>query len=125
MLVTVCTPLVASPRVRQLEGLFDMPAGGSALRRWQVNLPLAERPWHVGLVLGPSGCGKSTIARHLWPEALAAPEPWPGDRAVVDAFPADLSIKEIALLLSSVGFSSPPAWRLPFHVLSTGQQYRV
>ena len=28
-------------------------------------------------------------------------------------------------LLSSVGFSSPPAWMRPFHVLSTGQQFRV
>jgi GNAT superfamily N-acetyltransferase len=28
-------------------------------------------------------------------------------------------------LLSAIGFASPPAWRLPFHVLSTGQQYRA
>ena len=125
MLVTVHTPLFVSPRLRQLEGLFDMPANTGSLRRWQANLPLGERDWNVGLVVGPSGCGKSTIARRLWPEGLAALEPWPADRAVVDAFPADMSIKEIALLLSSVGFSSPPAWRLPFHVLSTGQQYRV
>ena len=125
MLVTVQTQLIASPRLRQLEGLFDLPSGAHALRRWQVNLPLSDKPWNLGLVVGPSGCGKSTIARHMWPEAMAAAEPWPADRAVVDAFPAALSIKEIALLLSSVGFSSPPAWRLPFHVLSTGQQYRV
>jgi hypothetical protein len=40
-------------------------------------------------------------------------------------FPASLSIKEIVRLLSSVGFSSPPAWLRPFHVLSTGEQFRV
>jgi GNAT superfamily N-acetyltransferase len=125
MLITVQTPVVPSPRLRQLEGLFDLPPGETAARHWEVHLPLEERAWHVGLVVGPSGCGKSTIARRLWPDALAAPEPWPPDRAVVDAFPAELSIKEITLLLSSVGFSSPPAWRLPFHVLSTGQQYRA
>src|SRR5262249_32859922 len=28
-------------------------------------------------------------------------------------------------LLSSVGFSSPPAWLRPYHVLSTGQAFRV
>jgi GNAT superfamily N-acetyltransferase len=28
-------------------------------------------------------------------------------------------------LLSSVGFSSPPAWLRPFHLLSTGQQFRA
>lgn len=125
MLITTHTTLVASPRLRQLEGLFDMPPGETSAKQWEVNLPLEDRPWHVGLVVGPSGSGKSTIARHLWPEALAASEPWPADRALVDAFPAEMSIKEITLLLSSVGFSSPPAWRLPYHVLSTGQRYRA
>src|SRR3954453_2345162 len=114
MLVTVQTPLVSSVRLRQLEGLFDMQPCAQERRRWQVYLPLEARPWHVGLVVGPSGSGKSTIARHLWPDALTALEPWPVDRALVDAFPVELSIKEITLLLSSVGFSSPPAGRLPF-----------
>src|SRR6185437_277924 len=47
------------------------------------------------------------------------------DAALVDGFPASLSIKDITTLLSAVGFSSPPAWLRPFHVLSTGQQFRV
>lgn len=36
-----------------------------------------------------------------------------------------MPIKEVVELLSSVGFSSPPAWLRPFHTLSTGQQFRV
>src|SRR6185369_3509378 len=48
-----------------------------------------------------------------------------GRGAVVEAFPPALGIKDIALLLSSVGFSSPPAWLRPFHLLSTGEQFRV
>jgi ABC-type Mn2+/Zn2+ transport system ATPase subunit len=32
---------------------------------------------------------------------------------------------EITALLSSVGFSSPPSWLKPFHVLSNGEQFRV
>jgi GNAT superfamily N-acetyltransferase len=43
----------------------------------------------------------------------------------VDAFPDDMPIKDIVALLSAVGFASPPAWLRPFHVLSTGQQFRV
>src|SRR5262249_44859527 len=39
--------------------------------------------------------------------------------------PERLSVKEVTALLSSVGFSSPPAWLRPYHVLSTGQQFRV
>jgi ABC-type lipoprotein export system ATPase subunit len=125
--VTVHTPVTRTPRVLQLEGMFDLqPAQVSSLT-WQVNLPLEEKPWHIGLIVGPSGCGKSTIARQLWPEETArgASFSWPADQAVIDAFPAGLSVKEVAELLSSVGFSSPPAWLRPFRVLSTGQQFRV
>jgi ABC-type molybdenum transport system ATPase subunit/photorepair protein PhrA/GNAT superfamily N-acetyltransferase len=114
-----------TPRVLQVEGLFDLPATGVSEMSWSVSLPLDDKPWHLGLLVGPSGCGKSTIARHLWPAALSRQVTWPGDRAVLDAFPHSLAIKDIVALLSSVGFSSPPAWLRPFHVLSTGQQFRV
>ncbi len=50
---------------------------------------------------------------------------WPSDQAVVDGFPKTMSIKAITALLSSVGFSSPPAWLRPYGVLSTGEQFRV
>ncbi|HUE17055.1 MAG TPA: ABC transporter ATP-binding protein [Planctomycetaceae bacterium] len=36
-----------------------------------------------------------------------------------------MPIKEITLLLSSVGFSSPPSWLRPFGVLSNGEQFRA
>jgi GNAT superfamily N-acetyltransferase len=36
-----------------------------------------------------------------------------------------MGIKDITGLLSSVGFSSPPNWLRPFHVLSNGEQFRV
>src|SRR5580704_17770323 len=116
-------PIERTTRVKQLEGLFDVPPAQRSERRWRVSLPLEERDWNVGLIVGPSGCGKSTLARELFGDQ---PEPtWPSDRAIVDAFPATLGIKEIVTLLSSVGFSSPPAWLRPYHALSTGEQFRV
>jgi energy-coupling factor transporter ATP-binding protein EcfA2 len=123
--VVVSTPIVRTPRVQQVEGLFDLPPTQQAELSWDVALPLEERPWHVGLVVGPSGCGKSTIARHLWPYHFFHAPAWPADRSVLDAFPDALPIKEVVSLLSAVGFASPPAWLRPFHVLSTGQQFRV
>jgi energy-coupling factor transporter ATP-binding protein EcfA2 len=133
MHIIVETPIVESPRVEQLRGLFDLPEAGSSRLEWDVELPLEEKPWHIGLIVGPSGCGKSTLARRLFAElaecdALGRPAAfadWVGRGAVVDAFPHAMGIKDIALLLSSVGFSSPPAWLRPFHVLSTGEQFRV
>src|SRR2546427_9408493 len=123
--IAVETPIQNTPRVQQLRGMFDLPAETASRLEWHVHLPLEERPWHIGLIVGPSGCGKSTIARRLWPYHLIQAPAWPCDRAVVDGFPNELSIKDIVSLLSSVGFSSPPAWLRPFQVLSTGQQFRV
>ena len=126
--ITVRSQIVRTPRVMQVEGLFDLPAAAEAVLHWDVSLPLEEKPWHIGLIVGPSGCGKSTVARHLFGEALAAQEKlpaWPEDRAVLDAFPAEMPVKDVVALLSSVGFSSPPAWLRPFRVLSTGEQFRV
>src|SRR5437588_6915158 len=128
MRITVSSPVVDSPRVSQMRGIFDLPAERTSSLEWDAELPLAERPWNLGLIVGPSGCGKSTIARHLFADALARQAPlaaWPADRSVLDAFPSGMPIKEIVELLSSVGFSSPPAWLRPFGVLSTGQQFRV
>src|SRR5437660_2318551 len=125
--ITVESPIVSTPRVAQLRGLFDLPAQATSRLEWSVTLLLEERPWNIGLITGPSGCGKSTIARRLWPrETLkSAALEWPRDRALLDAFPASTSVKDVTALLSAVGFSSPPAWLRPFAVLSTGQQFRV
>jgi hypothetical protein len=125
--ITVESPVEETPRVEQVRGLFDLPSDGHSRVTWEVALPLHERPWHVGLVVGPSGCGKSTVARALWPDAVRRSSglSWPKDRSLLDAFPESLSVKDVTALLCAVGFSSPPAWLRPFHVLSTGQQFRV
>ncbi|MFN0054237.1 MAG: GNAT family N-acetyltransferase [Planctomycetales bacterium] len=112
-------------RVRQLEGLFDLAPVEHAERVWEVELPLEQREWRIGLIAGPSGCGKSTLARELFPKAFCEGFDWPTDRAVVDGFPATLGIRRVTELLSSVGFSSPPGWLKPFRVLSHGEQFRV
>jgi GNAT superfamily N-acetyltransferase len=123
--ITVESPLVESPRIAQICGMFDLATHKTSRLQWTVSLPLDERPWNIGLITGPSGCGKSTIARRFWPDHLHRQFSWPKDAALLDGFPAALSIKDITTLLSAVGFSSPPAWLRPFHVLSTGQQFRV
>jgi energy-coupling factor transporter ATP-binding protein EcfA2 len=123
--ITVESSIEETPRVLQVRGIFDLPPSATSSMSWEVQLPLTERPWNIGLLVGPSGCGKSTIARRLWPDALAVAPTWPATRSILDGFPRELPIKELVELLSSVGFSSPPAWLRPFHVLSTGQQFRV
>src|SRR5579863_9022695 len=118
-------PVEVTPRVLQLSGLFDVPPMEKSELAWSAALPIEERPWSVGLIVGPSGCGKSTIARELFGGELVQGFEWPAAKSIVDAFPAEMGIKDITMLLSSVGFSSPPSWLRPFGVLSTGEQFRV
>jgi len=117
-----------TPRVEQVRGLFDLAPEKTSKQFWTVELPIEERPWNIGLIQGPSGCGKTTIARNVWTRRnsiwLEDTPPWSSRLAVVDGFPEESPIKEVCEILSSVGFSSPPAWLKPYHVLSTGQKFR-
>lgn len=117
--------IVRSVRVMQLEGLFDVPISEKSRHTWSIELPLDERPWNVGLIVGPSGCGKSTIAHELFGDAVAGSFAWQEAKSLLDSFPAEIGIKDLTALLSSVGFSSPPSWLKPFHVLSNGEQFRT
>lgn len=119
------TDIVRTPRVMQLEGIFDVPPTQRSNLKWNVDLPIEDHPWNVGLIVGPSGCGKSTIARSIFPDNYVTGYEWPGDKSIIDGFPQLESIKDVTGLLSSVGFSSPPSWLRPFHVLSNGEQFRV
>lgn len=116
--------IVRTPRVMQMEGIFDVPPSQRSAEQWTVDLSLPDA-WNVGLIVGPSGSGKTTVARELFGQSIAESWQWPHDKSLLDGFPAGMSIKEIVELLSSVGFSSPPSWVRPFHVLSNGEQFRV
>ena len=117
--------IVRTGRVLQLEGMFDVPPSENNKLEWNVNLPLHEKEWSIGLIVGPSGCGKSTIAKELFGNAYIQGYEWDEHKALIDCFPLEMSVKEITLLLSSVGFSSPPSWLRPFGVLSNGEQFRA
>jgi type II secretory ATPase GspE/PulE/Tfp pilus assembly ATPase PilB-like protein len=62
MRISVESRLNVTPRVLQAASLFDLEVGGFSRLTWDVELPLAEKPWNIGLITGPSGCGKSTVA---------------------------------------------------------------
>lgn len=118
------TPIETTPRVQQLQGIFDLPVEKASRLEWHFDFTLPAQ-WNVGLIVGASGSGKSTIARELFAQHIVSGFDWHPTRSIVDSFPRDMGIKDITTLLSSVGFSSPPAWLRPFHLLSNGEQFRV
>jgi GNAT superfamily N-acetyltransferase len=103
--------------------MFDVPVAERAKASFAVEVPSTEEEWTIGLIVGPSGSGKSTIVRRAFADTLSVEPNWPGDRAVVDCF-GELTTKQIAGLLTAVGFSSPPAWIRPYRVLSGGERFR-
>lgn len=111
-------------RVQQVAGCFDLPVKAKSRFETRVELPTLDDKWTIGAIVGPSGSGKSTLARQVYGDALADSESdWPKDKAVIDCF-GNHSIKTITDMLVAVGFSSPPAWVKPFHVLSNGERFR-
>lgn len=117
------TKIQKTPKLLQLEGMFDLEPVEEMERSWDVEFDLNEREWNIGLIVGPSGSGKSTMVDSI--EAFHGGDSfaWDPELSVVDNF--DSPIRETVSLLSSVGFSSPPSWRQPFHTLSTGEQFRA
>jgi ABC-type lipoprotein export system ATPase subunit/GNAT superfamily N-acetyltransferase len=119
------TPIERTPRVQQIEGIFELTSSTVSREEWTVDLPLEEKDWNVGLIVGPSGSGKSTIAREIFGNTLMESFSWEKGKALVDSFPEHQSIKDISFALSSVGFGSPPNWLRPYDVLSTGEKFRA
>lgn len=117
--------ILRTPRVMQVEGLFDVPVASESEVTLDVNLPIEDLDWNIGLIVGSSGSGKTTIARQLFGDILVSEHKWDAQKSILDGFPKDLPISEVTDLLCKVGFGSAPNWLRPFHVLSNGEQFRV
>lgn len=116
------TEVSRSPRARQLEAMFDVPARDKIAHEWVGDLPVDEKPWQVGLIVGPSGSGKSTLLTEMFGQPIEFD--W-GQPSVVDDFSAELSMDDISKACQAVGFNTIPSWLKPHEVLSTGEQFRV
>jgi ABC-type lipoprotein export system ATPase subunit len=111
-------------RVNKVKSMFDVDVN-IVQKTFDVCIPLNDVAWNVGLIVGASGSGKTTIAKRLFEKFdFFEGFEWKAE-SVIDDFKSDLSAKEITEALSSVGFSSPPDWLKPFHVLSNGQKMRA
>jgi ABC-type lipoprotein export system ATPase subunit/GNAT superfamily N-acetyltransferase len=114
----------SSFRVEKVKGQFDYDA--SVVRKeFDVDIPIEDMDWNIGLIVGASGSGKTTIAKNVFKEfELFDGFEW-SNKTVIDDFADGLSAIEITDSLNKVGFSSPPDWLKPFNVLSNGQKMRA
>lgn len=111
-------------RSEKVKGMFDCQFD-EVEKKFDVNIPIEEINWNIGLIIGASGSGKTTIAKNLFEDFdLFEGFEWNGD-CIIDDFDEKFSAKQITEILSKVGFSSPPDWLKPFKVLSNGQKMRA
>jgi GNAT superfamily N-acetyltransferase len=73
----------------------------------------------IGLIVGPSGSGKSLLLKEFGEERKIV---WNKNKAIVSQF---LDSDQALDRLMAVGLSSTPSWCSPFHILSTGEQFRA
>lgn len=120
----ISSPIQSTFRTEKVKGMFDVEMD-EVKKDYDVNIPIENEPWNIGLIVGASGTGKTTIAKRLFDDFhFFTGFEW-SNKAIVDDFPESLSAKQICESLSKVGFSSPPDWLKPFGVLSNGQKMRA
>jgi len=120
----VSSKISKSFRVDKIKGMFDYDLD-FVKKEFNVDIPIENINWNVGLIVGSSGTGKTTIAREVFKEfKFFNGFEW-SSNSVVDDFDQKFTAKQITEALSKVGFSSPPDWLKPFKVLSNGQKMRA
>lgn len=124
-LTRAAEPLIADvkigPITRAALAPFDLdPDLDSKFYPWELPSSLPDSgDYGIGLIVGASGSGKSKLLR-----SIADPEQpeWEHGVALAEHF---ASAEEAAERFYAVGLNTVPIWRLPYDVLSNGQQFRA
>lgn len=122
--ITVESPVYDSYRAARVRSLFNVTKDQGSKHRINVDLPLEDKEWSLGVIVGPSGSGKTTIGRRLFDgAALHQGFEWDSSAPIIDQIGDDFNKATGAL--SAVGLGSVPSWLRPFHALSMGEQFRA
>lgn len=113
-----------SYRAARVKSLFNVESGANFHR--DIDLPIDDGEWKVGLIVGPSGSGKTSMGRKIFGEAaLYTPADWPSDKPIVDSIAPEGDFDAVTAALSAVGLGDVPSWLRPYQVLSNGERFRA
>lgn len=110
-------------KVKAVQGRFDLPSG-IITEEFTGSFDIPEE-WSIGAIVGNSGTGKTTIMNELFDKFKVKAVRYKKTKAIIDEMPKEKTVEEITKAFNSVGFSSPPSWLKPYHVLSNGEKMRV
>lgn len=124
---TLETRLPDTYRSNRVRSLFNVTPDQAAQHRVQVDLPLDEKPWSIGVVVGPSGSGKTSVGRRIFGDDATYHEgfDWSPDLPIVEAIGPGAEFDDVTGALSAVGLGTVPSWLRPYRVLSRGEQFRA
>ena len=112
-----------SYRAARVKSLFNVDSGANFCM--EVDLPIEDMDWSIGLVVGPSGSGKTSIGNKLWGARFTYQPTWPARKPIIDAIGEDIDFNSVTGALAAVGLGSVPTWLRPYRVLSNGEQFRA
>jgi len=112
-----------SYRAARVKSLFNVDSGCDFAK--DIELPIDDGGWQIGLVVGPSGSGKTSIGKKLFGESAIWEPDWPSDAPIIDAISPGGDFNAVTGSLASVGLGDVPSWLRPFHVLSNGEKFRA
>lgn len=110
-------------RAARVKSLFNVESGANFAV--EAELPGADEPWQIGVIVGPSGSGKTSLGRAMWPDVPLYAPSWPEREPIVDAIAPAAPFDEATGALAAVGLGSVPTWLRPYSVLSNGEQFRA
>ena len=109
-----------SYRAARVKSLFNVESGADFAL--DVELPIEDSDWTIGVVVGPSGSGKSSIGKSLGKPYAPM---WSCDQPIIDAISPAGDFNVVTAALSAVGLGSVPTWLRPFSALSNGERFRA
>lgn len=83
-------------------------------------IPQIHDEYNILLIVGASGSGKTSIIKNQFGFNNKSPQ-W-SEKSICEHFP---SFDDAKSRLGAVGLNSIPAWLKPYHLLSTGEQFRA
>jgi len=113
-----------SYRAARVKSLFNCESGANF--SLDVEIPIDDEAWKLGLIVGPSGSGKTSLGRKIFEDgAFYEPNDWPQSVPIIDAIAPNGSFNDVTGALAAVGLGSVPAWLRPYDVLSNGERFRA
>jgi ABC-type ATPase with predicted acetyltransferase domain len=112
-------------RSARVKSLFNAEKGSEF--SIDVDLPIEDVEWQIGLIVGPSGSGKTSIGRELFGggKIVDLYDGWDKKLPIVEAIAPEGDFNAVTGALANVGLGDVPSWLRPFHALSNGQQFRA